>query len=527
MGDESGRDEGVSQRSDAEAAAALFGHRPEDALAPYLDSLRANRGDPMYTAFSAQMNNLYQVFKELYDQDQVEIRKLLTALESQKQQLHHLAVENTNVRQHVVREREHGAAAAAAAAAALAAHSGREAAGRAAAVAVTAAATQTEAMDRQRGQPLQERRPGPHPGAPDDWLLDASPDSGLMPDRRGMRPGGGSRMGGGMLDASRLGGSRGGIQAGRRGQRPFYIVFLPYMLHPAHQCWRFYAAWQYSWTTRRTLWLAMAWVLVFLLAVGLLVGLLVPWGRLSNTDFTVRPEVVAVGAAQVSLVMRLNRDAMVFYAVVPAAYTVGAPAGGSRRLALATGSGPLAGDDVSGAPWLRPWREWRRQWRLQPGQRRPCRYRRGLAAEIPQALRLDLVEDDDVRGVASGYSSAVSGLLYPYTVACGVLDVAPQAGEANYTLTLRSVLPLVQAGSGPGAAPAAPDECTGSYGLTLNSTLPLSNGPFNLQRCQRCPLLQPGTTYIVLILGDGGRSTGVVQVNFTTTANPAPVAAAV
>ncbi len=71
----------------------------------------------------------------------------------------------------------------------------------------------------------------------------------------------------------------------------------------------------------------MAWVLVFLLAVGLLVGFLVPWNRIGATNFTMGPEVLEVGVSHVSLVMQLNREASVYYAVVPEMATTGGGAG--------------------------------------------------------------------------------------------------------------------------------------------------------------------------------------------------------
>lgn len=69
-------------------------------------------------------------------------------------------------------------------------------------------------------------------------------------------------------------------------------------------------------------------MLMFLLAVGLLVGLLVPWDRLSRTTFPFSPGVVDSGPSHVSVVVQLNRPAILFYIVVPEAFTVGAAAAG-------------------------------------------------------------------------------------------------------------------------------------------------------------------------------------------------------
>ncbi len=91
---------------------------------------------------------------------------------------------------------------------------------------------------------------------------------------------------------------------------------------------RFYAAWQYSWTTKRTLWLAFAWVLLFLLAVALLVGLLVPWGSLHATKFTGSPQLVDAAAQQASFLLSVNRAATVYFAVVPAGWAAGVAAAG-------------------------------------------------------------------------------------------------------------------------------------------------------------------------------------------------------
>lgn len=61
---------------------------------------------------------------------------------------------------------------------------------------------------------------------------------------------------------------------------------------------------------------------MFLLAVGLLVGLLVPWGQLGRTEWVSAPQVVAVGPASAAVRLALSRPAAVYFAVVPEELTV-------------------------------------------------------------------------------------------------------------------------------------------------------------------------------------------------------------
>lgn len=143
--------------------------------------------------------------------------------------------------------------------------------------------------------------------------------------------------------------------------------------------------------------------------------------------------------------------------------------------------------------------------------------------------------------------------LFPYAVACGVLDV--EAARANYTLSINS-LPNgaaettndtvpgsalnATAGIGSSAAAAleaALAECRTSYGMlalqgdrpVLGSgaaspgpVWPASLGPAASHRCVRCPLLRPGTRYVVLLVGDGGRASGVELLRLTTAAATNP-----
>ncbi|PNH07464.1 hypothetical protein TSOC_006089 [Tetrabaena socialis] len=313
----------------------------------------------------------------------------------------------------------------------------------------------------------------------------------------------------------------------RAGRLPVLILFLPYMLHPAQHVWRFYAAWQNSWTTRRTLWLALLWLLVFLLAVGLLVGLLVPWGNLGKTSFSVGPQLVAVSATQVSLVLQLNRDAMLYYAVLPQAALIDTPAA-TRRRHLASGASltALAAAAAATAPAELPCA---RPPCAPPPLRARRPGRRSLATDSSR-IHLPSIEADDVQAIAEWAEE--DARLFPYAVACGMAQVPRR--RANYTLTIDGHARTVPTGAAAVAAAGnasaqgallggliAPllDECVASFGLQVpNSTLVQSSGPFLARRCQRCPSLQPGTAYVVLLVGDGGRSTGIVQVKFTTAA---------
>ncbi|GLC46048.1 hypothetical protein PLESTB_001024100 [Pleodorina starrii] len=573
----------------------------EDALGPFLESLRQVQGDPMYRAFSEQMDTLYQVFKELHEQDQGEIRRLLFTLESQKQQLQQLSTENDTVRQQLrSRERELAASTMAAAAAA----------------ALNRDLEQQQQLHQQLHQQLQQQLhqqqqmqqqqqmllgavPPGAAGAAVTAGLSASPphESQRGGGQGGARQRGSPRLQAGLnqpaeaqeAEAEAGGGGRGGraamgvqgagggpvmavpLQAAaptasggggegmwrggdrvsgrersgvtRRWRRPYFILFLPYMLHPAHHCWRFYATWQSSWTARRTLWLAVAWVLVFLLSVGLLVGLLVPWDRLTQPRFTAGPEVVALGAAHVSLRMALNRKAEIYYVVVPEAYARGVQAG-RRRLAgdfqtpspavgrnsdATAAIGSLLGPGPGSARALRSQAgSWRRAMAWLSARRQTAsgkqdhdpgdRHRRGLAA-APSVLQLGDVEADDVRDIAEG-SGDTSAALFPFAVACGQVDV--HRPDTNFTLTVRNGVPLWLGSSGGNAT--AGEECTASFGMQPNGTvLPTgAAGPFFARRCLRCPWLLPGTPYVALLFGDGGRKTGVVQVSFTTSAASSP-----
>ncbi|KXZ48024.1 hypothetical protein GPECTOR_31g388 [Gonium pectorale] len=402
------RNGNTSQPGGVEATVAMpSSHRHEAALAPFLDSIRSHQGDPMYAAFSAQMSQLYQVFRDLYDQDQVEIRQLLGALESQKQQLAAMATENTAVKQQLQaaasreRERERELAAAKQSAAAAAA---------------TAAAGRTDGGRRRLMSALSSHAADGGGGA-------------LMHD-----PGGGGGRGGasGPGPDSSVGGG---------GDEGPYVAVLERAL---------------------------------------------------------------------------------------AAYL------GSRGVAVDGRGGDTGGG--GGEPAAPEGRLW--------GGLRRGRRRRGLLAE--PSLKADSLEVGDVAAVAEGDDG---GPLFDFAVACGVVQVKPR--HLNYTLTVRSMLgftdtalpasappppplpPNATAAAAPAAAaPAgngtatngtAAEECHDSFGLPRNATLPAAaTGPFAGRRCQRCPLLQPGTAYVALIVGDGGRSTGIVRLRFTTAAAPPP-----
>lgn len=84
---------------------------------------------------------------------------------------------------------------------------------------------------------------------------------------------------------------------------------------------RFYASFVASWRESRTTWLAVLWVTLFLLAVGLLVGLLIPWHRVQRLDFAYPPTLLAPGPTSVSALFSLSRGGVLYYAVLPAALT--------------------------------------------------------------------------------------------------------------------------------------------------------------------------------------------------------------
>ncbi|GIL60905.1 hypothetical protein Vafri_15725 [Volvox africanus] len=530
----------MQRTSNAEANGQCAGQSTEYTLTPFLESLPLTQGDPMYRAISAQMDNLHQVFKQVHEHDQLEIRNLLMALESQKQQLLHLAAENDSVRQQLLtRERE--------LAAATVAQVPRDKV-MAASVAVQAGSSRTDIAASGRQGPLVRNQAGlllNQPDGPSRESLDAAAEGGgpgsgpgsqaspiLM--QRGNRSAAVNRA---VLQPQGTAGARGGgaptwynsgAAVSRHSRRPYFILFLPYMLHPAHHCWRFYAAWQYSWTARRTLWLAVAWVLMFLLAVGLLVGLLVPWDRLGRTKFTLDPEVVALGPSHVSLVVQLNRAAVVYYALLPEASTTGGKPS-RRRLASTTKLNP--GSATSSKELNFGGR------RFDLGRRSGC-WHRGMQCQMLHGanghrralvtagvVQLDDVEGDDVRDIAEG-SAGPRAELFPFAVACGVVDV--DSKNTNYTLTIRNGVPTLEKGDvyeGGVKANMSVDECTRSFGMVLTQATPSEFvGPFYARRCQRCPVLKPGTPYVVLLMGDGGRRTGVAQVRFTTSTAPLPPA---
>lgn len=172
--------------------------------------------------------------------------------------------------------------------------------------------------------------------------------------------------------------------------------------------------------------------------------------------------------------------------------------------------------------------------------------RRGRSlAESSSLRRLDLrsLEPNDLVAVAA--DGGDDSPLLPYAVACGVVDISSK--NTNYSITLAGrpeLLPvsltstgaavtfaatynssaatelaerLAAAASSTAAAMAA--ECVSNFGLQLNETSALpswSGARFRTRRCQRCPRLLPGTSYVVLLLGDGGRRTGVQMVRFET-----------
>eukprot|EP00198_Chlamydomonas_reinhardtii_P007328 XP_001696664.1 predicted protein [Chlamydomonas reinhardtii] len=476
----------------------------------------------MYSAFAAHMDNLYQVFKELHEQDQLEIRQLLGALEVQRAEAQKLASEANSARhalQVAERDRE---ASAVAAAAAMAAARATGATGPSSRSRVEMASVGVQ-MDGDGDADVNSRVVGrgvaggggggsgrPErgrvrlAGGPGGGALEEDGDSSASPPRalqalgsrrtRMWNTGGGSGS-----KASSVMGS----PSGRKWSRPAYILFLPYHLHPGHPMWRFYATWLESWSTRRTMWLALAWLLVFLLAVGLLVGLLVPWDNLSKTTMS-EPAVANSSSSGATVTLSLNRAGLVYYVVVPEAATSGGP---SAAAATSSSSGSLA--------------------------------------ESSSLRRLDLrsLEPNDLVAVAA--DGGDDSPLLPYAVACGVVDISSK--NTNYSITLAGrpeLLPvsltstgaavtfaatynssaatelaerLAAAASSTAAAMAA--ECVSNFGLQLNETSALpswSGARFRTRRCQRCPRLLPGTSYVVLLLGDGGRRTGVQMVRFET-----------
>ncbi|KAG2429221.1 hypothetical protein HXX76_010991 [Chlamydomonas incerta] len=600
--------------------------RKEHEVAALLDSIRSNRGDPMYSAFAAQMDNLYQVFKELHEQDQLEIRQLLGALEIQRAETQKLAGEASSSRHALqVAERDRDASAAAAATAMAAARaagaagpSGRGRVETAGVGVQTDGDGDADAISRVLGRGAggggggsgrPERGRVRLAGGPGGGALDEDGDSSASPPRalqafgsrrtRMWNTGGGS----GSKTSSLV-----GSPSGRKWSRPSYILFLPYHLHPGHPLWRFYATWLESWSTRRTMWLALAWVLVFLLAVGLLVGLLVPWDNLSKTTMS-EPAVANTSSTGTTVTLSLNRVGAVYYVVVPEAATSGGPSAaapassssGRRRRVQESASYMVSGDwwagheedgvvtrGVDDGRWAGaegrpqgqagdgalmpqllgnggPHRLSRRQlrgqhphpdqlqtpfvleqphllaalWPHSTGRRRG----RGLA-ESSTLRRLDLqsLEAADVANVADGGDDSP---LLPYAVACGVVDISSK--NTNYTITLAGrpeLLPASLTSTGAAATFAAvynsseltalaarlavaassavatqAAECVSNFGLQVNETAALpswSGARFHKRRCQRCPRLLPGTSYVVLLLGDGGRRTGVKMVRFET-----------
>ena len=126
------------------------------------------------------------------------------------------------------------------------------------------------------------------------------------------------------------------------------------------------------------------------------------------------------------------------------------------------------------------------------------RRRRRLLGSVP-LLDLGGIERDAVRSLVG--AQANSGLA-KYTGACGYAFVQK---SSNYTLSV--VHSLDQ------------PECSATYGVVGSrndsASFPL---PAALPgRCLRCPMLQAGTSYVLLLFADGGRSTGIVQVPFRTT----------
>ncbi len=180
----------------------------------------------------------------------------------------------------------------------------------------------------------------------------------------------------------------------------------------------------------------------------------------------------------------------------------------------------------------------------------------------PPLLQLSGVGASDLRAVVEDRGAAPR--LFPYAVACGALDV--EAARANYTLSINSLPYLPHAAvettnaTAPGSAlnatagitssaaaalEAALAECRTSYGVlgleearpgsgagagagagaaatSPGPVWPASLGPVASHRCGRCPLLRPGTRYVVLLVGDGGRASGVELLRLTTAAATNP-----
>eukprot|EP00195_Chlamydomonas_chlamydogama_P005962 CAMPEP_0202907858 /NCGR_PEP_ID=MMETSP1392-20130828/44059_1 /ASSEMBLY_ACC=CAM_ASM_000868 /TAXON_ID=225041 /ORGANISM="Chlamydomonas chlamydogama, Strain SAG 11-48b" /LENGTH=592 /DNA_ID=CAMNT_0049596929 /DNA_START=417 /DNA_END=2192 /DNA_ORIENTATION=- len=109
------------------------------------------------------------------------------------------------------------------------------------------------------------------------------------------------------------------------GPLPVNLVFLPAHVGPSKPFLSWYARLATSFKQHRTRWLAITWLVIFLLAVALLVGLLVPWpSKKDNTDTT--PPTVelpsggvspATGPFNITVQVRVSKVSTVYFVLLP------------------------------------------------------------------------------------------------------------------------------------------------------------------------------------------------------------------
>ena len=254
--------------------------------------------------------------------------------------------------------------------------------------------------------------------------------------------------------------------------------------------------------------------MVFVLALGLLVGLLVPWKNLFRPKWTYGPVITNVTSTSLSLQLAANRpETRVVYAVVPSYWLAEKRCAGRThawhvlhahmshgriQTVVDRCPGPCTGCPEARRPDTCPCL------RLSP----PHCLRRSSSRRLLEALiKLDPT-NIDYSELWTLVSLKEGAKLEPFAVACGEAMVV--AEKRNYTMTIASLPGLF------GTTNATLNqECATSFSIGRNTAVPFPDGAKHMRgRCLRCPVLVPGIGYDLLIAAASGRKTKVKRMTF-------------
>ncbi|KAG1679175.1 hypothetical protein FOA52_000531 [Chlamydomonas sp. UWO 241] len=276
---------------------------------------------------AGELNNLYDFFRRLYDQDQQEISGMQAQLLNKASEVSRLKATNAALE---TKAAEASAAAAAATAAAAAAFDDGGGIGAARMVGgIDPAGTKGHGS------------PGPLRGYSSDEDGGTIGDQGMGRDEKralgmalksnatpgnfstkGMRSIGTKGTNGLNATGSALGRGTGGQGSGRaNGNTVNTILFLPPHILKIPTLYRWWEWVLSKYREQRIFWLVVIWSFITVLAIILLVALLVPWKKLGNPGYFYSDGTLnmsgAPGRSDASFLLQTPRDEALYYAIVP------------------------------------------------------------------------------------------------------------------------------------------------------------------------------------------------------------------